>query len=485
MKEITKTQFITNTLWNTIATVATKVIGLVVSTILARIIVPEAYGLLSLSVIFIASFDFLANSINQGLIVVKDVKHTDYSTSMITNMGIAVVAYAIIFFLAPLFSSIYKSTEFTVVVRILALNLFVQAPANIISAKATIELKTKKMALAAAIASIVSGIVGVALAYMGAGIWALVAQTLSNSLINAILVLILVKFDFSIEFSVAKMKYYLIFGMHIAAANVINAINSNITTLIGGNVYTKTDIGYSSKGNSYPEIVGLYAFGSLNSMSMRTVASRQDDKESVKRAVRRIMAMAFYIVFPIMAGLFAVSDTLIPLWLTDVWVPCIPFFKIACIRFALNPIYSLSYTTLRGMGDNKTCTILTSVSAFLNITASVIITLLLRKSILFASCFGLVLLVINCVLAFVILSKKIGYSFIELIKDIIKPVIMSLIMVGAVIGVSFIPISTVLSLGLQIVVGLAVYFVISLVTKNEEFMFLLNLVTRRKKGGIE
>lgn len=479
MKEITKTQFVTNTLWNTLATVGTKVVGLIVSTILARIIAPEAYGLLSLSAIFIASFSFLANSVNQGLIVEKDVKHVDYSTAMIANCGLAAIIYIIIFFTAPIFANIYKSQEFISVVRVLALNLFFEAPTNIVVAKATVELKLKKTAIAATIGSVFSGIVGVVLAFMGFGIWALVAQTLSNGVINAIIVFALVKFDFSIEFSLKKLKFYLIFGFHVAVANIINAINSNISTLIGGSVYTKTDIGYSSRGTSYAEIVGLYAFGSLNSMSMRTVASRTGDDESVKRAVRRIMSMAFYIVTPIMAGLFAISDTLIPVWLSDVWTPCIPFFKCACIRYAINPIFSLCFTTLRGMSNNRTCTVLTTISAALNIIASVVITLVLRKSILYITYVGLVLIAITSAIAFAVLGRKINYRFRELLEDIYKPILFSLLMVVLVTVTRLIPISPVLSLSAQVVVGVASYILISLVTKNNEFLFLKGMVLKR------
>lgn len=480
---INSKQFVSNTIWKVAETVMIKGIGLVVSTFLARMIAPEIFGLLSLVLAFLASFEFLANSINNGLIVKNKVDITDYSTTMITNLVIAVIVYLIVFFAAPVFAKIYNSEQFTVLVRIYGLIIFPEAFSNIVKAKAIIELKTKLTAMSATISTMAASAVGLIMAIKGCGIWALVAQRLVAPVMDAILVTIFIKWDFSIDFSLKEMKYYLKFGAHIAASNVVNSINNNICSLIGGSVYTKTDLGYSSKGNSYAEIVGLYAFGTINSFSLMAISSRQGSKEDIKNAARKIISMSMYVVMPIMIGLLAVADTLIPLWLTEVWVSCIPFFKIACIRYCITPVSSLCGTVLRGMGKNNTCTILSVISACISIVCAVVITLILRLPILFASAFGLLTATLFDIIIFSVTKKHIDYRFSELIKDIFAPVLMSAIMLLICKAAALISIKPLYSLGLQIITGMLSYLIMSVITKNTNFIFLLNYL--KKKGSNE
>jgi len=481
MAKITSGEFVANTTWKVLEVVSTKLLGLIVSTILARIISPESYGVLSLCLVFLATFEFLTNSITTGIIMKKEVDQSDYSTSMIVNLIISAVLYLIVYFLAPLFGKIYNSTDFIYVVRVLSTILFAQGFSNVIKAKATVELKTKRTAFSTFVSSILSGGLGIVCAYKGLGVWALVVQNVVYTFADALIVTLLIKWNFKINFSFEKMKYYLTVGAHIASANIINALNNNICSLIGGSVYTKTDIGYSSKGNQYAEIVGLYAFNTINSFSIVAISSRQDDKEKVKETLRRILSMTMYIVAPIMLGLFAISNTLIPVWLTDIWIPAIPFFQIACIRFLINPIGSLATTAIRGMGDNKTCTLLSAISAMMTIATSVIITLVLRKSILFATAFGLIVTVLYGVVAFLFLNKKISYTFKELMTDLYKPIILSLIMVALVKAVELMPISLKTALLIQIFVGAISYIVLSILTNNKDYLFLKNYILEKIK----
>lgn len=483
MIQVSSAQFASNASWKFIDFIVRKVVGLVISIILARLIAPEAYGAIALTLVFITFSDiFIINGFNVALIRKEKASEIDYSTVMAMSLSFTIIMYVVFFFSAPYFASFYNIPKLCPVLRVITILLFFEAVASVVRAKGTRELKFKKMAVSSCISNITAGLIAIVFAYRGWGVWALVAQQLIANFLDMVVIIVLFRWKFSLHFSPQVAKSMLKFTTGVLSTSFLDFLGNNVCSLIIGKSYSTKYLGYYNRANMFPEIVGLNVFNSINSVLLPTLTSRQNDNEEMKRIVRKVMSFTAYLILPMMLGLIGVAKILIPVLLTEKWAPSISLMYFCCIYYAVNPIRAIGYSVFYAKGISGYSVRIEIVRSFLMISGILVVVFAFKGALLWV-------LFSNVIVSFVVafasqkmLKSCIGYSYLELLADILPSLIMSLIMMTVVIFIGQIQINMVSLLAIQIVTGVSLYWLMSILTNNENYYkaqgYMKSLITR-------
>lgn len=483
MERVTKTQFANNALWKFLEVICRKLISLVISTILARLLMPEVYGVVALTTVFITFSDiFILNGFNVAIIRKEKVEDIDYSTVMVLSLGFSFVLYAIFYVAAPFLAAFYETPELEPVLRTITLLLFFQSVATVIRAKGTRELKFKEMSVVSLAGSVIASIIGVVMAYKGCGVWSLVAQQVLTNAFDMILMMIIFKWHVPLRFSPTVARQMLKFTSGVLGASFLDFLGNNANSLVIGKAYNNTDLGYYNRGNMYPETISLNTYNSINSVLLPTLASRQNDVEAMKRVVRKVVSLTEYIILPMMFGLIAVSDRFVSVLLTERWNPCIGIMIYACLCYAINPVRAIGYSVFYAKGESNRSVRIEMFRSTFMIVNLIITIILLKKSIY-------VLAATNVAIAFLVaiatqfqVKQCIGYKFRELILDILPSFLMSCAVIVLVRLVSLFELPDVVIFMLQMFFGAGLYALLSIVTKNKNYAFLWKYIKQKLPG---
>ena len=486
MRQISKDQFASNALWKFTEIIVRKVIALVISTILARLLAPEAYGVIALTTVFITFSDiFILNGFNVAILRKDKVEDEDYSTVMLLSLAFSAIVYIILFFAASPLSDFYKSQELTNVLRVITILIFFQSIATVIRAKATRELEFKKMSFVAIIGNVAASLIALIMAFTGMGVWALVAQQVLANFFDMVLLTIVFKWRYTWKFSKIRAREMLKFTLGVLSASFLDFLGNNANSLVIGRAFNTSELAYYNRGNMYPETISLNTYNSINSVLLPTLSSRQNDLEEMKKVVRKVISITEYIILPMMIGLIAISDRFVFVFLTHKWDACIPVMTCACLYYSINPIRAIGYNVFYARGESKHNVRIEIARSIIMIITLVVVIIVLKQSIY-------VLAASNVVIAFLValftqyqVSKCIGYKYRELFVDILPALVMSLIMGAIVKGISLLTSESAAIFVLQLLVGICSYILMSMITKNENFIFIknytLNRLLKRKK----
>lgn len=484
MKKVTEKQFASNSIWKFMELFSKKAIALVLSTILARLLSPEVYGVVALTTVFITFSDiFITNGFNIALIRKEDAKAVDYSTVMVMSLIFSACLYLIFFVVAPFLADFYETQEFGAVLRVLTLLIFLKSISTVIKAKATRELQFKRMSLVSVITSTMASVIGICLAYNGFGVWALVAQQLLANLFDVIALSIVFRWNYSLNVSVSSAKQMTKFTMGVLGTSFLDFLGNNVNSLVIGKAYTSTDLGYYNRGNMYPETISLNMYNSITSVLLPTLASRQNDNDEMKRVVRKVISVTTYIIYPMMFGLIAVSDKFVLVLLTDKWMPCIPILICASLNYSINPIRAIGYNVFYARGESSRCVKIEIFRSLIMISNLLITIFWMKQSIYVLSIVNVGIALVVAIITQVMVNKSIGYSVIELLTDIAPAMIMSIIMVVLVRCIALLPVGNASILLIQVFVGTMVYIALSAITKNSSFLFLLGYIKKFANKG--
>jgi len=448
-------------------------VAFVVSLLLARLLDPSDYGVLTMLTVFIAvSQVFVQSGLNTALIQKKDVDEVDMSSVFWVSLTIAAALYALLFALAPAIASYYAMPELKPTLRVLALVLLPGALVSVQQAAVARQMAFRRLMAASLTATVLSGAVGVGMAMSGMGYWALVGQQLTNQFGMALLLALLVKWRPHLLFSFERVKTLIRFGWKLLASSLLDTGYLNLRTAVVGKLFPSDVLAFYNRGKQFPELVMNAVNGSIQSVMLPVLSEQQDDLARMKQMMRRSVMVSSFLVLPMMAGLAAVAKPLISLLLTDKWLPCVPFLQICCIDFAFYPIHTANLQAINAMGRSD---------VFLKLE-------IIKKS------YGLVILAITALLfgnvyaiawgavASTLLSaavnaspnrKLLGYGYLEQMKDVLPSALMALVMFLAVSALGGLQLPAFVLLCVQIVCGAAVYGGLALLIRPESARYLL------------
>lgn len=463
-------------LWKLLERFGVQGAQFVLQIILARILDPEHYGVLSLMVIFTTLANvFIQNGFNTALIRAKEVTEEDYSSVFWVTLGISCILYSVIFFTAPLIGKFYNMPDIVLPLRILALMLLPGALNSVQLAKVSREMNFKKVFISNVAGIVIAGIAGIVIALMGGGLWALVAQTMLNIFVACFVMFLSVRWRPRFVCQLHRVKILFAFGWKMLVSGLIDTLYQDLRSLVIGKKYNSGTLGYYNRGKQFPQFIINAINSSVQSVMLPAMASEQDDKTKVKTLMRSSITLSSYIIFPMMAGLAGVATPLVSLLLTDKWLPCVPYMQIYCFTLAFYPVHTCNLQAINAMGRSDIFLKLEIIKKAIGITALTIAVCCFDSPIAIAAT-GVITSLISCFINAFPNKKLVGYSYFEQIKDILPSFLLSVAMLGCVLLVGMLPLHPALLLVIQVMVGIAVYVASSVVFRLKPFFVLWGLL---------
>lgn len=452
-------------------------IDLILGIVLARLLLPEDYGLLGMIMIFMAvSERFIDSGMTQALIREKDVDVKDYSTVFYYNLGVALVVYFALFLSAGLISNFYNEPSLTLIVRVAGLSIVIGAFGLIQSVILVRELNFKVQSIIQLGASLLSGTIAIYFAYQGFGVWALIIKMISLRLITSIVYLMHNRWRPLLVFNIQSFKRYFNFGYKLLLTGILATIYQNIYNVIIGRFYSKNELGYYTKSKQFSDLAALSVTTSVTSVSYPVLSLLQDKTNLLEIGFSKIIKYSSFITFPIMIGLAVIAEPFVSILLGENWLPMVPYFQVLSLSAATLPHRSINLNVLKVKGRSDLFLKLEVIKMVIGLI-TIISVVLLEWGIT-----GLLITVfVNSQIAFFInasYSKKfIHYSAISQFKDMIKPLIIAITMgiISYIIGF-YLPFNVYINLLTQVTVGMIIYLLLSLIFKVEELRLLFGLV---------
>ena len=473
-----KKKAISSLIWRFLERCGAQGVSFIVSIVLARLLEPEVYGTIALISVFTAILQvFVDSGMANALIQKKDADELDFSSVFFFNLTMCLALYLLLFFCAPLIASFYNNAELIPVIRVLGITLLISGVKNVQQAYVSRTMQFKRFFFATLGGTIGAAVVGIAMAYIGFGVWALVAQTLFNSMTDTVILWITVKWRPRLLFSFRRLKGLLNYGWKLLVSGLLHTIYINLRSLMIGKFYTAQDLAYYEKGQSFPSFVVTNINSSIDSVLLPTMSGVQDNRETVKAITRRSIVTSSYLMWPMMVGLAAVAKPLVLLLLTEKWLPAVPFLQNTCFALGLEPLQTANLNAIKAMGRSDIFLKLEIVKKAIAIT---ILFLFMRFGVLAIAVSGLVYSVIAAMFNSYPNRKLLGYSYFEQIRDILPSFLLALVMGAVIYLITLIPMPTVLILTVQILVGVIIYAGVSCVLKLEPFFYILNTIKQFK-----
>lgn len=442
---------------------------------------PAHYGVLSLMVVFTTLANvFIQTGFNMALIQNKDVTEEDYSSVFWVTLGIAVVLYAAIFLGAPAVASFYGMPDIVAPLRVMALMLLPGAMNSVQLARVSREMDFKKVFTSNLSGILVAGTIGIAIALMGGGLWALVAQTMLNVVVVCIVMFFTVKWRPKMVCNLSRIRVLFSFGWKLLVSSLLDTLYQDLRSLVIGKKYDSGTLGHYNRGKNFPQFIITAVNGTVQSVMLPAMSARQDDSGQVKALMRSSIILSAYVLFPMMAGLAGVATPLVRLLLTDKWLPCVPYMQIYCFTLAFYPVHSCNLQAINAMGRSDIFLKLEIIKKAIGIGALVIAVFCFDSPIAIAMT-GAFTTVTSCFINAYPNKRLIGYSYAEQMKDILPSFLLSLVMLAAVLAVGLLGLGILPTLVLQVLTGAVVYVTLSASLRLEPFRMLLEFVRQKPK----
>lgn len=475
-------KFVSNFLWRFLERCGAQGVTLIVSIVLARLLDPNVYGTVALVTVFTTIMQiFVDSGMGNALIQKKDADDLDFSSVFYFNMLMCSALYLIMFFAAPFIAAFYKMPELTAVVRVLSLILIVSGVKNVQQAYVSRHLMFKKFFFATLGGTVGAAIVGILMAYLGYGVWALVAQMLFNAVVDTVILWITVKWRPKKMFSLSRLKSLFSFGWKLLVSALIDTVYNNVRQLIIGKVYTKSDLAYYNNGKKYPEYLVNNINSAIDSVLLPTMSNEQNNPERVKSMTRRAIKTAIFIIMPLMIGFAVCARPIVSLILTDKWLPAVPFVQIFCISFAFYPIHTANLNAMKAMGRSDLFLILEIIKKAIGVVTIIIA---LKFGVMAMAYSMLVTSFISQVINAWPNKKLLNYSYLEQVKDMLPQIVLSLIMGIIVYIVSWLNLANYITLLIQVPLGIIVYWFGASVFHIESYEYIIGILKSFRKRKV-
>lgn len=482
MRKDVKSKTLSGIIWRLAERIGAQGITFLVSIILARLLDPDDYGLIAMVTVFLTiSNVFIDSGLGVSLIQKKDADDLDFSTVFYFNIVLCIILYIIMFIAAPFIADFYHSRELTRVLRVLSITIIISSVKNIQHSYVSRHMLFRKFFYSTLGGTIIAAIIGIIMAYMGCGVWALVAQQLINSFIDTVILWFTVKWRPIKAFSIERLRSLFSYGWKVFASAMLNTVYDNLRQLIIGKVYTSEDLAFYNRGRQFPHFIVYNLNTAIDSVLFPVMADAQDDFNRVKAMTRKSIRISSYVLWPIMLGFCIVAEPFTRLVLTEKWMPIVPYLIVFCISGAFQPIHTANLNAVKAVGRSD-------LYLKLEVKKKIIGMAIIFISMPFGPFFiAIGQLAYNVIAQLINASpnrKLLGYGYIDQLKDIFPYTLIASIMACCIYPIKFLGFNDWLTLFLQIFVGAIVYLVESKLFKLEIFDYVLDIVKNsfKRKG---
>lgn len=448
-------------------------VNFLVSIILARLLLPEQFGTIALSMVFIAILDvFVTHGFGNSLIVNKNSDELDFSTCFYFGSILSIIIYALVFIFAPFIASFFSEPDLAPVLRVMSLRIPIAAVNTCQHAYVSKHMIFRKLFFSSTIGITISGVISIAMAYMGYGIWALVAQYLGNVTIDTVCLFIMLPWRPKWMFSFERLKKIYDYGWKILVVGLVDTGYNQLRNFIIAKKYTTADMAYYGRGLQFPSLGMNMVEPTINGVIFPSLSNCNDDPVQMKSTTRRVIQTSSYVIFPIMIGLIAIAKPLVICLLTEKWVDCIIYLQIGCLAFLFRPVQVINNCVISASGRS-------GLLLKLDVIKKTIGVLLLIASIPFGVvAIALSMMVTNLIATAINVYPNreiLNYGYREQFLDLWDSLLLALIMGVCVYLVSFIDLPYWVMLAVQIVLGAGLYILMSVLFKNKSFIYLKEL----------
>lgn len=469
---------ISGLIWKFAERVGVQLVSTIVSIILARILLPEDYGVVALTTIFITIANvFITSGFGSALIQKKDSDELDFSSVFYTGLFVSILLYLLLFFSSPYIADWFEEPLLSSILRVVGLQLPISSFGSVQSAYISKHFLFKKFFLSTFIGTIISAIVGIWMAYSGFGPWALVAQHMTSLLVGRLVLLITVKWRPRLCYSWGRTKKLFGYSWKLLGSGLLDVGYNELRAITIGKKYSSVDLAYYNKGKSLPGLIGDNLNGPINTVLFPVMSAEQDDKQRVKHMTRLSIKTSCYLMFPLLMGLAVVAPVLVPVLFTAKWNECIIYMQMLCFVYAFWPVHTANLQAIKAVGRSDLFLILEVIKKTLGIIVLII-----------TMWFGVFWIVFGSVITTIISSfvnafpnkKLLGYSWFEQMKDLLPYLGLSILMGVPVYMMNYLFLTLgwnmYLVLGLQIITGVFLYVGMSWVLRLKIFSYLVDTI---------
>ncbi len=461
-------------LWSFAEKIGVQLVSFVVSILLARLLVPDDYGIVAIVWVFISLAQvFVRKGLGMALIQKKDADSLDFASVFWVSLVMSLGLYGLLYVGAPPLARWYGMPLLSPVLRVMGLRLVFLAFNSVQIAKVSRDMDFKKFFYSTLSGTVLSAVVGIAMAWKGFGVWALVAQEMVNILAGTIVMLFTIDWHPELRFSAARMKSLFSYGWKVQAASLLDALYENFQSLYVGKIYPARELAFYNRGKQFPQLVVDNVNASVETVMFPVISAVQDDREALKQTTRQTMKISSYIATPVLVGIAAVAEPLVTVLMTEKWLPCVPFLQVLCMDYALTPLQYANQQAVYAVGRsdiNLKLNVLKKVYGFLAIL------IFTRVSIL-ALCWAVLSTGVFTLLINMLPNRKLlNYGVLEQFRDILPNWLLSGTMFLLVRLVALLQLPEALELLAMILVGISSYVLLSVVFRVDSFRYLWKIV---------
>jgi O-antigen/teichoic acid export membrane protein len=463
---------IKGTFWSAADAFLGQGITFVVGIVLARLLSPEEYGMIGICLIFTTILNGIVDSgFSNAIIRKKEATNDDYNTMFITNMVVSVVLYALLYFSAPLISSFFQM-ELTSIVRVIGLVLIINGLSLTQQTNLTKKIDFKTKTKASIVSAILSGAIGIGMAYAGFGVWALVAQLLSKQTVYTIALWILNRWMPNFHFSVESFKYMWGFGWKLLVSGLLDRLWAQMYQVVVGKFYNAATLGQYTRGREYANIFSANITSIVQRVTYPVLAEVQDEKERMVSAYRKVIKVTMFVTCVCIISIGAVAEPLIYCLIGEKWHQAATFLPLICISMSLYPLHAINLNMLQVQGRSD-------IFLYLEIVKKIIAIGPLCIGIFYDIYWMLIGSIITGFICFFLNSyytgKKLRYSSWKQLKDVAPSYGVALVIAITVYFLKYLPFNHWVILPMQIIIGVIVFFIVCETTKLSEYLEIKNI----------
>lgn len=465
---------LSNFLWRFAERCGAQGVSFIVSVVLARLLAPEVYGTIALVTVFTAILNvFVDSGLGNALVQKKDADDLDFSSVFYFNVAVCCLLYLGMFLAAPFIAEFYNRLELTQVIRVLSLTLVISGVKNVQQAYVSRTMQFKRFFFATLGGTVGAAVIGIAMAYCGFGVWALVIQQIFNATVDTIILWITVKWRPKRMFSWERLKGLFSYGWKLLVSALLETVYGNLRQLIIGKMYSSADLAQYNRGRQFPDVIVANINSSIDSVLLPTMARVQEDAAQVKGMTRRAMKTSTYIMAPLMMGLAFCAQPVVRLVLTEKWLPCVPFMQIFCITYMFYPVHTANLNAIKAMGRSD-------LFLKLEIVKKVVGLVLLLSTMWFGVMAMAYSLLVSTLTGMIINSwpnkRLLRYSYFEQMKDILPGILLAVLMGCCVYPIQWLGLPDIVTLLLQVPLGALIYIGASALLHLESYEYLMDMV---------
>lgn len=460
-------------IWSAIERFSLQGVHFLTGIVLARLLSPSDFGMIGMLSIFMSVSQTLIDcGFSNALIRQKNATESDYGTAFIINFSISVLAFGSLFIAAPFVADFYNMPDLQSIMRVFSVTLIINALFAVHRARLTKNVDFKTQSKVSLTAAVISGVLGITLAYKGFGVWSLVYQSICSAAINFLMMLAMVRWFPKPVFNKDSFHALFGFGSKLLIASLISSIYSNLYNMVIGKRYSASDLGYYTRADSLGNLPSQNVAGILYRVTFPILSQLQDDRERLRSIYIKYLQISCFAVFPIMMGLAALAKPIIVLMLGEKWMPSVLLLQILCFGLMLDPICNINLNLLYVKGRSDLVLKLEIIKKTIAVTILVVsLPFGLVGLCIGRACYGVIATILNMTYT----RSFIDLSMLGQAKLILPSWFMSLFVATGIYGVTLLDMNYVLQVIVGILGGLALYFGLAHILKMAPMELLVKL----------